>query len=162
MGVQVAPLAPGSRLRQSVQSADVQFSTNAKELGLPGRGLLPVLLPTPHRGLVGANLPGIFYTAPSNDKGQVTINPWRWHAAKVTPESIDDVDHLSLTDEIAWGIAHQRLLEGRSLVDTIYVRAVTMNRVGDKLVYAGAASAAGQIPMPPAFRATSQRSTIPS
>ena len=152
MGVQVAPLPPGIAFEaHQFKSADVQFSTNAKELGLPGEVFYQFSYLPLTGGSTGANLPGIFYTAPSNNKGQVTINPWTWHAAKVTPESIDDVDHLSLTDEIAWGIAHQRLLEGRSLVDTIYVRAVTMNRVGDKLVYAGAASAAGEIQMPPAF-----------
>ncbi|MCW5954779.1 MAG: hypothetical protein KIT69_21195, partial [Propionibacteriaceae bacterium] len=61
------------------------------------------------------------------------------------------MDKLSLDDEIAWGIARQRLLEGRSLIDTVYVRAVTATLVNGKLVPAGAASANYVVEMPPFF-----------
>lgn len=100
----------------------------------------------------GLNVPGVFATKRAEPDGSLEIDPWTWHSAKVTPESLDEVDDLSLNDEIAWGIARQRLLQGHDLIDTLYVRVVTTttSEAGNP-VLAGATSDNVKITMTPAW-----------
>ena len=137
---------------QQRESVDVRFTTNAVEAGAPGDVYYQFSYLPLTAGSSGMNLPGIFHTERAAADGSAVLNPWDWHSSKVTPESLDEVDRLSLTDEVAWGIARQRLLEGRSLIDTVYVRAVTAATTPTgALVPAGAASASAVIEMPSLF-----------
>lgn len=103
-------------------------------------------------GSSGLNVPGVFATKQANPDGSLEIDPWMWHATKATPDSLDEVDGLSLNDEIAWGIARQRLLQGHDLIDTVYVRVVatTTSEAGNP-VLAGAVSPNVKITMPPVW-----------
>ncbi len=144
---------------QQRESVNVRFATNAVEAGAPGDVYYQFSYLPLTAGSSGMNLPGIFHTERAAADGSAVLDPWDWHSAKVTPESLDEVDRLSLTDEVAWGIARQRLQEGRSLIDTVYVRAVTMTTTPTgALVPAGAASASAVIEMPSLF--TGEHPTI--
>lgn len=152
-GVWLSTPPPGIAFTaQQREPVEVRFTTDAVEVGATGDVYYQFSYLPLTAGSSGMNLPGVFHTERAAADGSLVIDPWAWHAAKVTPESLDEVDKLSLTDEVAWGTAHQRLLEGRSLIDTVYVRAVTatMPPTGS-LVPAGAASASGVIEMPSLF-----------
>ncbi len=151
--IQLSTPPPGIAFyAQQQEPVDIRFSTDAVEAGAAGDVYYQFSYLPLTAGSAGMNLPGVFRTERAAADGSLVIDPWAWHSAKVTPESLDEVDKLSLTDEVAWGIARQRLLEGRSLIDTVYVRAVTATTtVTGALVPAGAASASAVIQLPTLF-----------
>ncbi len=77
VAIQLSTPPPGIAFNsQQKSSVDVQFSTNAKALGVPGDVYYQFSYLPLTAGSTGANLPGVFYTAQANAKGELVLDPW--------------------------------------------------------------------------------------
>jgi hypothetical protein len=85
--------------------------------------------------------PGVFFTEQEqlNDSGSVSlqIDPWQWRNAKAIKGDGSTFDasgnNLSLNDQIALALANANLAAGKDLIDTVYVRAVTIQSSLEKI-----------------------------
>lgn len=85
--------------------------------------------------------PGVFFTEQeplSNGSLSIQINPWQWRNAKATQADGSTFDaggnNLSLSDQVALALANANLAAHKDLIDTVYVRAVTITSQDDKNV----------------------------
>ncbi|MGC4174786.1 hypothetical protein [Demequina sp.] len=104
-------------------------------------------------GTSGLNPPGMFWSQRST--ASHVIEPWNWHSVKVTADSLDDVDELALTDQLALNLAKARLAQGRNLIDEFYVRAVAISTTAGVSTSLGFSSNSIKVSMPDALAAKS-------